>query len=121
MADNLGLNGLVVSAGKCAGPIPAENCFAENPFGPKQMTTRKSEHFNPKLSSSRHISTRSIFCAFAQFSAAIGAAHFPAAFGMLLSQHPKEGAPFLGTALAEYKQSIEPAVSCHFLKNNEIR
>ena len=26
MADNLGLNGLVVSAGKCAGPIPAENC-----------------------------------------------------------------------------------------------
>ena len=42
-----------------------------------------------------------------QFSAAIGAAHFPAAFGMLLSQHPKEGAPFLGTALAEYKQSIE--------------
>jgi len=68
MADNLGLNGLVVSAGKCAGPIPA----------------------------------------------AIGAAHFPAAFGMLLSQHPKEGAPFLGTALDEYKQSIEPAVSCHF-------
>ena len=49
-----------------------------------------------------------------QFSAAIEAAHFPAAFGMLLSQHPKEGAPFLGTALAEYKQSIEPAVSCHF-------
>jgi len=49
-----------------------------------------------------------------QFSAAIGAAHFPAAFGMLLSQHPKEGAPFLGTALDEYKQSIEPAVSCHF-------
>ena len=40
-------------------------------------------------------------------SAAIEAAHFPAAFGMLLSQHPKEGAPFLGTALAEYKQSIE--------------
>ena len=26
MADNLGPNGLVVSAGKCAGPIPAENC-----------------------------------------------------------------------------------------------
>ena len=23
-------------------------------------------------------------------------------------------APFLGTALDEYKQSIEPAVSCHF-------
>jgi len=29
-ADNLGLNGLVVSARKWAGPIPAENCFAEN-------------------------------------------------------------------------------------------
>ena len=26
----------------------------------------------------------------------------------------EEGAPFLGTALAEYKQCIEPAVSCHF-------
>ena len=25
-ADNLGPNGLVVSARKCAGPIPAENC-----------------------------------------------------------------------------------------------
>ena len=40
-----------------------------------------------------------------QFSAAIEAAHFPAAFGMLLSQHPKEGAPFIGTAIAAYKQS----------------
>ena len=40
-----------------------------------------------------------------QFSAAIEAAHFPAAFGMLLNQHPKEGAPFLGTALAAYIQS----------------
>ena len=39
-----------------------------------------------------------------QFSAAIEAAHFPAAFGMLLSQHPKEGAPFMGTALAAHKQ-----------------
>jgi hypothetical protein len=26
MADNLGPNGLVVSARKCAGPIPAKNC-----------------------------------------------------------------------------------------------
>jgi len=40
-----------------------------------------------------------------QFFAAFEAAHFPAAFGMLLSQHPKEGAPFMGTALAAYKQS----------------
>ncbi len=26
MADNLGPNGLVVSAGKCAGSIPAKKC-----------------------------------------------------------------------------------------------
>jgi hypothetical protein len=26
MADNLGLNGLVVSAGKCAASMAAENC-----------------------------------------------------------------------------------------------
>ena len=30
MADNLGPNGLVVSAGKCAASMAAENCFAEN-------------------------------------------------------------------------------------------
>ena len=47
---------------------------------------------------------RRFFCAFAQFFAGIGPAHFPAAFGMLLSQHPMEGAPFMGTALAAHKQ-----------------
>ena len=69
---------------------------AKNPSGPK------------------FVKVKAYFLHEVQFSAAIEAAHFPASFGMLLSQHPKEGAPFLGTALAEYKQSIEPAVSCHF-------
>ena len=49
-----------------------------------------------------------------RLSAGIGPAHFPAAFGMLLSQHSKEGAPFMGTALAEYKQCIEPRSSAIF-------
>ena len=33
---------------------------------------------------------------------------------MLTEQHSKEGAPFLGTALAENKQCIEAEVVCHF-------
>ena len=41
-----------------------------------------------------------IFCAFAQFSAGIGPAHFPVAFRMLLSQHSKEGAPIHGDGLS---------------------
>ena len=49
-----------------------------------------------------------------QFSAAIEAAHFPAAFRMLLSQHSKEGAPFMGTALAAYRQCIGPRLSAIF-------
>ena len=49
-----------------------------------------------------------------RFSAAIEAAHFPAAFRMLLSQHSKEGAPFMGKALAENKQCIGAEVVCHF-------
>ena len=97
-ADNLGPNGLVVSARKCAGPIPAKNCCAEN--------LPRPYHYM--------LCARMDFLHEVQFSAAIEAAYFPAAFGMLLSQHPKEGAPFLGTALAAYKQSIEPEVSCHF-------
>ena len=49
-----------------------------------------------------------------RFSAGIGPAHFPAAFGMLLSQHSKKGAPFMGTALAEYKTMYWAEVICHF-------
>ncbi len=49
-----------------------------------------------------------------RFSAGIGPAHFPAAFRMLLSQHSKEGAPFMGTALAAYRQCIEPRSSAIF-------
>ena len=63
MADNLGPNGLVVAAGKCAGPIPAKN----------------------RTSCGKSIRTQ-ICCYMVkanflrqQFSAAIEAAHFPAA------------------------------------------
>ena len=93
MADNLGPNGLVVSAGKCAGPIPAENCANAQ----KMPSGHKQSHYMGMLYFPHEV----------RFFAAIEAAHFPAAFGMLLSQHPKEGAPFMGTALAGYKQSIE--------------
>ena len=48
-----------------------------------------------------------------QFSAAIEAAHFPDPQIDALQQS-REGAPFMGTALAEYIKCIEPAVSCHF-------
>ncbi len=90
MADNLGPNGLVVSARKCAGPIPAKNrTSCEKTIRPPIFSVTVEEYFLHEV----------------QFSAVIEAAHFPAAFGMLLSQHPKEGAPFMGTALAAYKQS----------------
>ena len=49
-----------------------------------------------------------------RFFAGIGPAHFPAAFRMLLCQHSKEGAPFMGTALAEYRQCIGPRLSAIF-------
>ena len=51
-----------------------------------------------------------------RFSAGIGPAHFPAAFRMLLCQHSKEGAPFMGTALAENRQCIGPRLSAIFTK-----
>jgi hypothetical protein len=48
-----------------------------------------------------------------QFSAAIEAAHFPAPQIDALQQS-REGAPFMGTALAEYGQCIEAHVSNPF-------
>ena len=48
-----------------------------------------------------------------RFSAGIGPAHFPAVFGMQPCAF-EEGAPFMGTALAEYKQCIGAEVVCHF-------
>ena len=69
MADNLGPNGLVVSAGKCAGPIPAENCAnAQKILRPQAFYSGRSFilHFDPND-----------FLHEVQFSAAIGAAHFP--------------------------------------------
>ena len=63
MADNLGPNGLVVAAGKCAGPIPAENCANAQ----KKMWVDIMTGFGPAY-----------FLHEVQFSAGIGPAHFPA-------------------------------------------
>ena len=60
---------------------------AENPSGPDSYLIWTNKYFLRQ-----------------QFSAAIGAAHFPAVFEMLPCQHFEEGAPFMGTALAAYKQ-----------------
>ena len=49
-----------------------------------------------------------------QFSAAIGAAYFPADLRNAALSAFEEGAPSMGTALAEYRQSIEAEVVCHF-------
>ena len=61
-----------------------------------------------------YIGVRTDFLHEVQFIAGIGPAHFPAAFRMLFSQHSKEGAPFMGTALAEYRQCIGPRLSAIF-------
>ena len=62
MADNLGPNGLVVAAGKCAGPIPAENrTSCGKSIRPQNAYNWDDPYF-----------LRS------KFSAAIEAAHFPA-------------------------------------------
>ena len=49
-----------------------------------------------------------------QFSAAIGAAHFPADLRNAALSAFEEGAPFMGTALAAHKQCIGAEVVCHF-------
>ena len=46
MADNLGLNGLVVSAGKCAASMAAENCANAQKIKWAEMT---SIHPRPKI------------------------------------------------------------------------
>ncbi len=48
------------------------------------------------------------------FSAAIGAAHFPADLRNAALSAFEEGAPFMGTALAAYKQCIGPRLSAIF-------
>ena len=55
-----------------------------------------------------------IFCAFAQFFAAIGAAHFLADLRNAALSAFEEGAPSMGTALAAYKQCIGAEVVCIF-------
>ena len=85
MADNLGPNGLVVSAGKCAGPIPAENCANAQ----KMPSGHKQSHYMGMLYFPHEV----------RFFAAIEAAHFPDPQIDALQQS-REGAPFMGTALA---------------------
>ena len=50
-----------------------------------------------------------------RFSAGIGPAHFPADLRNAALPAFEEGAPFLGTALAAYRQCIGAEVVCHFL------
>ena len=62
MADNLGPNGLVVSAGKCAGPITAKNCAnAQKIYSSPCSLYLDLLYFPHEV----------------RFSAAIEAAHFP--------------------------------------------
>ena len=64
MADNLGPNGLVVSARKCAAPMAAENCANAQ----KMPSGHKQSHYMGMLYFPHEV----------RFSAAIEAAHFPA-------------------------------------------
>ena len=77
MADNLGPNGLVVSAGKCAASMAAENL-----------------HFVQKILACRYFNIlwgRMDFPNKVRFSAGIGPAHFLAVFEMQLRLHSKKG------------------------------
>ena len=49
-----------------------------------------------------------------QFFAGIGPAHFPADLRNAALSAFEEGAPFMGPALAEYRQWIGAEVVCHF-------
>ncbi len=51
------------------------------------------------------------FLRIAQFFAGIGPAHFSADLRNAAMSAFEEGAPFMGTALAEYRQWIEPRLS----------
>ena len=50
-----------------------------------------------------------------RFSAGIGPAHFPADLRNAALPAFEEGAPFMGTALAAYRQCIGAEVVSHFL------
>ena len=54
------------------------------------------------------------FLRIAQFFAGIGPAHFPADLRNAALSAFEEGAPFMGTALAAYRQCIGAEVVCHF-------
>ena len=55
-----------------------------------------------------------IFCTKCTFSAAIEAAHFPADLRNAALSAFEEGAPFMGTALAAYKQCIDASAAAIF-------
>jgi hypothetical protein len=55
-----------------------------------------------------------------RFFAGIGPAHFPADLRNAALSAFEEGAPFMGTALAEYKQCIGAEVVCHFHRQRKI-
>ena len=74
----------------------------------EQKSLRKS---NVEILTMRPFGGRRDFLHEVQFSAAIGAAHFPADLRNAALSAFEEGAPFMGTALAEYKQCIGPRLS----------
>ena len=77
----------------------------------EQKSLRKS---NVEILTMRPFGGRRDFLHEVQFSAAIEAAHFPADLRNAALSAFEEGAPFMGTALAEYKQCIGPRLSAIF-------
>ena len=97
MAGDCGLNALSL--------LP-ENCRLN--VDRKLLTQKK------KFSSISIICGRMDFPHEVRFSAAIGAAHFLADLRNAALSAFEERAPFMGTALAEYRQCIGAEVVCHF-------
>ncbi len=67
-----------------------------------------------KILASQNVGGRMDFLHEVQFFAGIGPAHFPADLRNAALSAFEEGAPFMGTALAEYKQCIGPRLSAIF-------
>ncbi len=74
MADNLGPNGLVVSAGKCAASMAAENCYRRKFLLVPFLIFRPFRFFVFFRNYNR---SRMDFPHEVRFSAGIGPAHFP--------------------------------------------
>ena len=93
------------------GPLPliAAKHQSSGPENCRLNSDRKS-HYVRKIKQVqivRPFGSGWIFCAFAQFSAAIEAAHFPADLRNAALSAFEEGAPFMGTALAAHKQCLQ--------------